>query len=511
VLASLAWPPILTLFAQREYKLAAEKRAALRLRERIDEERELRERAEEHTKSLHRQVVEASKELEVEGGFDVEKDRALRKRLKAFVPRGSLRLHFKKFRDKVRAHRHLREFKDHFFSKSRARSLHYWCHRWRAYLRDVRDLKTRAKAASLIVSRRSLASWRAAYHLQVTADAHHRRRLLRGARKAVEHWRDLARNAGKVRGVVEKINKRGEMKRWVVRWRRYVRACRLAPAEEEKMGRIADAHDLGRRWRGFVRAVKAVLEERAERVEGTVRAVALSRKRAAMREWHVRYRTAALGRTSLSRRAFSQWKVAWTVRAAGAAFWETASRFNEGRLLKKVVTRWHNCAKHERRVRREKRAMMCVLRLGESGKVYMAFEKMKGVWASWKRGRENNRKALQHYFTQVSRRFFAAWTEHVAMAKAVAKVLPVLARGSRTVKIMWGMDRWRGFVVDSRRSAKINIASNKIVKNFLGRFAGKHMSVFFEAWKGWTKKRSRSKVLAGVVGRRAGEERRVKL
>jgi len=57
-----------------------------------------------------------------------------------------------------------------------------------------------------------------------------------------------------------------------------------------------------------------------------------------------------------------------------------------------------------------------------------------------------SRKAMAHYFKHRSAFYFGAWWEHLAFARTVARVLPILAGGSRAAKIVWELSKWKCFL-----------------------------------------------------------------
>ena len=90
---------------ESKFNLSREKRQALRLRERIDEERERIDEVERSKNVLLEDVRKATDTLVSERKYDVEKDRAVISRIKKFVPRGSLRVCFRRFVSRIEAHR----------------------------------------------------------------------------------------------------------------------------------------------------------------------------------------------------------------------------------------------------------------------------------------------------------------------------------------------------------------------------------------------------------------------
>jgi len=344
--------------------------------------------------------------------------------------------------------------------------------------------------------------WRDSHSLTAAANKHCRLKLLRAARRAVSHWRGLAKNGRKVRGVMEKMSAKAELKNYMLRWRKFYRMCALTASEESDATDRAYLHYFRHVFWLFRSGAAAARLSREQRVEEVRRLVSRKQKVIFFRLWSVKYTVLRLGRTSLLRRTYQTWKVLHTARAAAAAFWESATLFCDQRLVGLVFRRWSDRAKTEKKQRREARAVSVLLRLGAAGKNFVAFSKWKGTWTAWRDNRENSRKALQHRFYRLTLVSFRAWTERVLFSKTVKRILPMLSSSSRSAKIMYGLAKWRSFVESSRRDAKLQMCSHSIMQTFMTRLASKRAATYFDGWKKFSKKRARCKVLKGIVERR---------
>ena len=489
--------------AKNKYDLEAMKRRAVNLHKEIDKVRDGASSMNKVREKVAKEISEATSRLKVSEREQIEKDRELEVLARQFVARATMRQAFSKLRKRTLRQKSIKLFHSKMRTKVKVWACYAVLSTWRQFTRETRDLRMKVRTVQTYQLRRVLRTWKSAHLLHSKSSEFLKMSLTRKARFAMEHWHARAKNRNLARKHFAAINQIALLKYTVLRWRRFKRASALSPGEmliaEDKADKV-HAKLILRRWR---RRALTSIEEGLD-TEKQIRKL-MKRKTAleVFDHWYFRFSVKSMSRRCLKRRMLRTWKCAVMARMAALAFWDAATHQHDIKLKIRVFTPWCLHAKRQKKLKRERQAVSTLIRQSAAASVFLAWRTWRGIWTDWKKLKRDNVRALGHYFGRLEKSTFCEWRATVSKNKRMSWVLSMFANVSKRAAFLFGLKKWKHYVLQHRRGRCLNIGTNAIIANFVLKWLGREKEKAFFAWKRRLKKKKRCARLGEMVKRRA--------